>query len=611
MWKATSLVSTPLEEYALIGDCQSAALVARDGSIDWLCLPRFDSEACFAALLGGREHGRWRVAPAGGVHRTTRRYRRGTLILETRHETDEGAVLVVDFMPLRGEEPDLVRIVIGERGRVPMRMDLVIRFGYGSIVPWVEQIDGGLQAIAGPDLLQLLTPVRTRGEDLSTVAEFVVAAGDRVPFILTWFPSHRARRSTIEPERALAETDAFWTDWSASRVDEGPYAEQVGRSLITLKALTYGPTGGIVAAPTTSLPEALGGPRNWDYRFCWIRDATFTLYALMNAGYNEEAAAWRKWLLRAIAGTPAQLQIMYGIAGERRLSEYEVGWLPGYESSRPVRIGNAASEQLQLDVWGELMDALHLARRTRLGQDAEGWSLQRTLVEYLETIWQEPDQGIWEVRGPRRHFTHSKVMAWVALDRAVRSIEEYGLGGPVDRWRAVRDDIHASVCREGFDSARGSFVQYYGAKDLDASLLMIPMVGFLPPDDERVRGTVRAIEQELLVGGFVTRYSPRRDVDGLAGGEGAFLPCSFWLADNYVLQGRQQEARDLFERLLGLCNDVGLLSEEYDPVARRLVGNFPQAFSHVSLANTARNVTAERGPAEHRPGTPLANGGLR
>jgi GH15 family glucan-1,4-alpha-glucosidase len=594
-------VSTPLEDYALVGDCQSAALVSRDGSIDWLCLPRFDSEACFAALLGGRDHGRWLVAPAGMVRRTTRRYRPGTLILETRHETDDGVVLVVDFMPLRGEEPDLLRLVIGERGRVPMRMDLVIRFGYGSVVPWVEQIEGGLQAIAGPDLLQLLTPVPTRGADLATVAEFVVSAGDQVPFVLTWFPSHRPGRSTLEPQRALAETDAFWTEWSASGLRDGPYADQVGRSLITLKALTYAPTGGIVAAPTTSLPEAPGGPRNWDYRFCWIRDATFTLYALMNAGYNEEAAAWRRWLLRAVAGTPSQLQTMYGIAGERRLSEYELAWLPGYEASRPVRIGNAASEQLQLDVWGELMDALHLARRTRLGHGTEGWSLQRKLVEYLETIWQKPDEGIWEVRGPRRHFTHSKVMAWVALDRAVKAIEEYGLGGPADRWRACRDDIHASVCREGYDPERGSFVQYYGGRDLDASLLMIPMVGFLPPDDERVRGTVRAIERELAVDGFIARYSPRRDVDGLVGGEGAFLPCSFWLADNYVLQGRQEEARELFERLLGLCNDVGLLSEEYDPVARRLVGNFPQAFSHVSLVNTARNLTAERGPAAHRP----------
>jgi GH15 family glucan-1,4-alpha-glucosidase len=594
------LVSTPLEDYALIGDCQSAALVARDGSIDWLCLPRFDSEACFAALLGSRDHGRWRVAPVGPVRRTTRRYRPGTLILETRHQTDEGVVLVVDFMPLRGEEPDLLRLVIGESGRVPMQMDLVIRFGYGSVVPWVERIDGGLQAIAGPDLLQLLTPVPIRGEDLTTM-DFVVAAGDEVPFILTWFPSHRPVRSTLEPRRALAETEAFWTEWSASHAGDGPYAEKVGRSLITLKALTYAPTGGIVAAPTTLLPEALGGPRNWDYRFCWIRDATFTLYALMNAGYSEEAAAWREWLLRAVAGTPSQLQIMYGIGGERRLSEYEVPWLPGYESSRPVRIGNAASQQLQLDVWGELMDALHLARRARLAKGTEGWALQRTLVEYLETIWQEPDEGIWEVRGPRRHFTHSKVMAWVALDRAVKSIEEFGLDGPVDRWRACRDDIHASVCREGYDPARGAFVQYYGGKDLDASLLMIPMVGFLPAQDDRVRGTVRAIEHELTVDGFIARYSPRRDVDGLAGGEGAFLPCSFWLADNYVLQDRLREARALFERLLDLSNDVGLLSEEYDPVARRLVGNFPQAFSHVSLVNTARNLSVEQGPASHRP----------
>ena len=594
-------MSKRLEDYALIGDCQSAALVARDGSIDWLCLPRFDSEACFAALLGDREHGRWLLAPAGTIRRTTRRYRPGTLVLETRHETDDGVVLVVDFMPLRGEEPDLLRLVIGEQGRVRMRMDLVIRFGYGGIVPWVEHIEGGLQAIAGPDLLQLLTPVPTRGEDTSTVADFEVSAGEQVPFILTWFPSHRAGRSTLEPGRALRETESFWSEWSASHLRDGPYAEAVGRSLITLKALTYAPTGGIVAAPTTSLPEALGGPRNWDYRFCWIRDATFTLYALMNAGYTEEAAAWRRWLLRAVAGTPSQLQIMYGIAGERRLSEYEVPWLPGYAASRPVRIGNAASEQLQLDVWGELMDALHLARRSHLAEEVEGWSLQRTLVEYLETIWREPDQGIWEVRGPRRHFTHSKVMAWVALDRAVKSIEEFGLVGPIDRWRACRDAIHASVCSEGYDPARGSFVQYYGAKDLDASLLMIPLVGFLPPGDERVRGTVKAIERELAFDGFIARYTPHREVDGLPEAEGAFLPCSFWLADNYVLQDRLRDARELFERLLGLCNDVGLLAEEYDPVARRLVGNFPQAFSHVSLVNTARNLTAVSGPASHRP----------
>ena len=593
-------MSTPLEDYALIGDCESAALVARDGSIDWLCLPRFDSDACFAALLGEREHGRWRIAPAGPVRRTTRQYRPGSMVLETRHETDDGTVLVIDFMSLQGDEPSLVRIVVGESGKVTMAMDLVIRFGFGSVVPWVERIEGGLQAIAGPDLLQLLTPVETRGHDLSTVADFVVAAGDRVPFVLTWFPSHRPGRADFDPEEAAAATDAFWAEWSGRATSQGPYADVVKRSLLTLKALTYAPTGGIVAAPTTSLPEALGGPRNWDYRYCWIRDATFTLYAFINAGYDEEATAWKEWLLRAVAGTPSQLQIMYGIGGERRLTERELDWLPGYAASRPVRIGNAASEQLQLDVWGELMDALHLARTSKLAHEQEGWALQRNLVRYLETIWRDPDEGIWEVRGPRRHFTHSKVMAWVAFDRAVKSIEQHELDGPLDRWRACRDEIHASVCQAGFDAARGSFVQYYGGQDLDASLLMIPLVGFLPADDIRVRGTVAAIERELLRDGFVARYSPHPDLDGIAGGEGAFLPCSFWLVDNYVLQGRDDEARALFERLLGLCNDVGLLSEEYDPVARRLVGNFPQAFSHVSLVNTARNMSGAGGPAAHR-----------
>jgi GH15 family glucan-1,4-alpha-glucosidase len=594
-------MSRPIEDYALIGDCQSAGLVASNGSIDWLCLPRFDSDACFAALLGGPEHGHWTLAPAGTIKKTTRRYRPGSLVLETRHETDTGVVVVVDFMPLRGEEPDLARIVICEQGEVRMSFELVLRMGYGNVVPWVHRQDGRLEAIAGPDLIRLTSPIPTHGENLTTLAEFDVRAGDRVPFVLTWFPSHtKTPTHGMDVERALLETDAFWIDWSSRSKEHGPYTEQVRRSLITLKALTYAPTGGIVAAPTTSLPEVIGGARNWDYRYCWIRDATFTLYALMDAGYVEEAGAWRQWLLRAVAGTPSQLQIMYGIAGERRIPELELDWLPGYQGSRPVRIGNAASDQLQLDVWGELMDVFHLSREMSLASSHDGWSLQVAQVSYLESIWHEPDEGIWEVRGPRRPFTHSKVMAWVALDRAVKAVELYGLEGPLERWRACRDQIHATVCREGFDAKRGSFTQYFGSPGVDASLLMLPLVGFLPADDPRILGTVRAIEEDLLQDGLVRRYRPAAAVDGVGGNEGVFLPCSFWLADNYLLQGREAEARALFERLLGLCNDVGLLAEEYDPVAGRLVGNFPQAFSHVSLVNTARNLRDVSGPASHR-----------
>lgn len=596
-------VSQRLEEYALIGDCQSAALVSRAGSIDWLCWPRFDSDACFAALLGGPEQGRWLLAPSAKAPRTTRRYLPGTLILETRHEVESGAVRVLDFMPLRGQEPDLLRLVIGERGEVPMRMELVLRLGYGCVVPWVRSLDGALTAIAGPDLIQLVTPLPTHGENLTTVSEFVVRAGDEVPLLLTWFPSHRgAQPRKLDARQALSDTESFWTAWS-SRFNNGhgEYSEAALRSLLTLKALTYAPTGGIVAAPTTSLPESIGGPRNWDYRFCWIRDATFTLYALMNAGFRDEAAAWREWLLRAVAGKPSQLQTLYGLAGERRLPELELDWLPGYEQSRPVRVGNVASRQLQLDVWGELMDTLYLARESQLPNRPEDWSLQRALVEYLETIWQEPDEGIWEVRGERRAFTHSKVMAWVALDRAIKSVERHGLEGPLERWKACRQQIFDGVCREGYDAARNTFVQHYGSRELDASLLMLPLVGFLPAQDPRVLGTVAAIEQDLLHDGFVLRYRTRQSLDGLPEGEGVFLPCSFWLADNYFLQGRAAEARALFERLLGVCNDVGLLSEEYDPIAKRLLGNFPQAFSHVSLANTARTLSHRQGAATQRP----------
>ena len=590
----------PIEDYAIIADCRSAALVGKDGSIDWLCLPRIDSDACFAALLGTPEHGRWLLAPEGGVRRVTRRYRERTLILETDFETEDGAVTVVDLMPISGQGTDLARIVIGKRGKVPMRMQLIIRYGYGAVVPWVRRIREGIEAIGGPEVLRLATPVATHGEGLTTVARFSVGPGDRVPFVLTWAPSHLPDPGHVDAEMALRESEEGWREWCKQCNVSGPHRDIVQRSLITLKALTYEPTGGVIAAATTSLPEQLGGVRNWDYRICWLRDATFTLYSLMSAGFVAEARAWREWLLRAVAGDPGQLQIMYGVAGERRLPELEVDWLPGYLGSRPVRIGNAASRQLQLDVFGEVMDALHLSRRVGLAYDEASWALETNLMEHLERIWTEPDEGIWEVRGPRQNFTHSKVMAWVAFDRAVKSMEQFGLQGPIERWRAVRDQIHASVCQEGFDAGHGSFVQAYGSKELDASLLLIPIVGFLPPGDPRVRGTVAAIEKRLLRGGFVQRYETRSGVDGLPPGEGAFLPCSFWLADNYVLQGRRDEASALFERLTGLCNDVGLLSEEYDPRSKRLLGNFPQAFSHVSLVNTALNLSRAEGPAQDR-----------
>ena len=596
------MTSTPLEDYALIGDCHSAALVSRQGSIDWLCLPRFDSEACFAALLGTPEHGRWELVPDVPILGTTRRYRAGTLVLETCHETALGRVTVIDFMRQRSGEPALVRIVVGERGSVPMRLELVVRFGYGAIVPWVRQIPGGLEAVAGPDLVQLQSPIELRGEGLKTVAAFSANEGTRTAFVLTWYPSHAPEQVNEDPERALEATVEHWTDWSKTTREEGPYAEAVLRSLSVLKALTYVPTGGIVAAPSMSLPESLGGSRNWDYRFCWLRDATFTLYSLMNAGHSKEACAWRKWLVRAVAGSPSQMRTLYGIGGERRLDEYELAELPGYDGSRPVRVGNAASGQHQLDIWGEVMDALYVARKLKLVLEDDSWDFQCALLEHLASIWREPDQGIWEVRGPRRHFTHSKFMAWVAFDRAVRSVEEDGLSGPVERWRAERDELHASVCENGFDKERGTFVQYFGAKVVDASLLMMPLVGFLPADEPRVIGTVRAIEKDLIINGFVARYAPETDLDGQVGDEGAFLPCSFWLVDNYVLQGRHEEGRELFERLLALRNDVGLLSEEYDSTRKRMVGNFPQAFSHVSLINSARNLAKHEGPAAQRQG---------
>ncbi|QEH35924.1 Trehalase [Aquisphaera giovannonii] len=592
-----------IEDYALIGDCQAAALVGRDGSIDWLCVPRFDSAACFAALLGTPEDGRWLVGPRGGEPRVRRRYREGTLVLETEFETDAGTVALIDFMPPRSEHPDLVRIVEGRRGRVPMRMELVIRFDYGSVVPWVRRVEHGIAAIAGPDMLALRTDVPMHGENLHTVADFEVAEGQRVAFDLTWHPSHRPRPAEVDAARALEEAESWWREWSGRCDVDGEWCEAVRRSLITLKALTYAPTGGIVAAPTTSLPECLGGVRNWDYRYCWLRDATFTLYALMLAGYRQEAAAWREWLLRAVAGTPSRLQIMYGLAGERRLTEQQIPWLPGYEGSAPVRVGNGAWDQHQLDVYGEVIDALHQARRFGLEPDGDSWRFQRALMDFLESDWRRPDEGIWEVRGPRRQFTHSKVMAWVAFDRAVKGVEQAGLDGPVGRWRAIRDEIHAQVCAEGFDASLGSFVQSYGSKHLDASLLMMPLVGFLPATDPRVRGTVEAIERGLVTDGFVHRYRPDPGVDGLPPGEGTFLLCTFWLADCLALMGRRDDARAIFERLLAIRNDVGLLSEGYDPQARRMVGNFPQAFSHIGLINTAYNLMQGPAcPASDRPG---------
>ena len=590
-----------IEDYALIGDCETAALVGRDGSIDWLCWPRFDSDACFAGLLGTPDNGRWRIAPRAEAVEVTRRYRPGTLILETRFETEDGAATLIDFMPLRDAHSNIIRLVVGERGTVTMCVELVIRFGYGAIVPWVTRLpDGGLRAVAGPDMLVLHTPAEFHGEDLKTVGEFTVTAGETVPFVLTYAPSHLPPPEPPEPVAALASTEAFWTEWSARCQAGSPWPDAIVRSLVTLKALTYAPTGGIIAAPTTSLPEQLGGPRNWDYRFCWLRDATLTLLALMNGGYYDEAHAWHDWLLRAAAGSPNQLQIMYGIAGERRLTEWEVAWLAGYEGSRPVRIGNAAHGQLQLDVYGEVMDALHLARRGGLTPDGSGWELQKALLRHLETVWQNPDQGIWEVRGPPCHFTHSKVMAWVAFDRAIKGAEQFGLAGPVERWRALRDEIHADICTRGFNAELGSFVQCYGGTALDASLLLLPSVGFLPLDDPRVAGTVAAIERTLVVDGLVQRYSTTETDDGLPPGEGAFLACSFWLVDAYVMLGRLDDAMQLFERLANLCNDVGLLAEEYDPAAQRMVGNFPQAFSHVALVNSAFNLTRAAKPVEQR-----------
>jgi GH15 family glucan-1,4-alpha-glucosidase len=596
-------MSALIEDYAIIGDCETAALIDKQGSIDWLCWPRFDSDACFAALLGDNSHGRWMLRPLDEHARTSRSYRDDTLILETHYETDAGAVVVIDFMPPRGTNSDVVRLVMGKRGTMRMRTELVVRFGYGALVPWFTRIgEGEWKAVAGPDMVILRTPVKLRGENLHSVSEFDVHEGEAIPFVLTYAESHKHPPRRIDEQRALHETESFWKTWVSQCEYNGPQREAVVRSLITLRALIYAPTGGIVAAATTSLPEQIGGPRNWDYRFCWLRDATLTLLAFMNAGYSKEAGAWRDWLVRAVAGSPRQMQIMYGVAGERRLTEWEVTWLPGYEHSKPVRIGNLAHAQLQLDVFGEVMDALHQSRQAGLKCDDSAWAVQCELLEHLTEVWREPDYGMWEVRSAARHFTYSKVMCWVAFDRAIQSAERFHLQGPLDHWRELRAQIHQDICSNGFDAKRNTFTQSYGSSALDASLLLIPSVGFLPPEDARVRGTIAAIERDLLRDGFVLRYNTEDTDDGLPGSEGAFIACSFWLADAYAMTGQLEKARQLFERLLTIRNDLGLLAEEYHPRNKRLLGNFPQAFSHVALLGTAYNLARAAKPAEQRSG---------
>jgi GH15 family glucan-1,4-alpha-glucosidase len=600
----------PIEDYALIGDCHTAALVGRNGSIDWLCFPRFDSPACFAALVGGAEHGRWLVAPEFGVTRVERRYRDDSLVLETDFHTRSGSVRVIDFMPVSDERWDVVRIVQGLSGKVAMRMELVVRFDYGSIIPWVRRSKGLLLMTAGPDTLELAASVAVVGENMKTLAEFSIAKGHEESFVLNYRPSHYPTRTKVHARHALKRTASRWHRWSSKSRYQGGWRRAVMRSLITLKALTYKPSGGLVAAPTTSLPEERGGVRNWDYRYCWLRDATFALNALLLAGYQTEAAAWREWLLNAVAGSPDDLQIVYGVNGVRRLDEVELPWLPGYAKSKPVRIGNAASRQFQLDVYGEVMDSLHLARSADMDPHPEAWNVQIALLTFLESHWNKPDDGMWEVRGRRRHFTHSKIMAWVAFDRAIKDAEHERLDAPLARWRKIRDRIHAQVCKRGFDPKQNSFIQSYGSNFLDASLLLIPQVGFLPSDDPRVRGTIAAIENHLMLNGLVLRYSTSTPVDALPAGEGTFLACSFWLADCYVLTGRRKEAEALFERLLALGNDVGLFAEEYDPRAKRMLGNFPQALTHMALVNTARLLsipaeTARRASA--RGGRPAAS----
>jgi GH15 family glucan-1,4-alpha-glucosidase len=589
-----------IEDYGLIGDCETAALVGRDGSIDWLCWPAFDSDACFAAMLGNRKNGRWLIAPGGEITRTTRRYRGYSLILQTRFETADGAVDLIDFMPPRGKASDIVRLVQGVRGRVKMRMELIIRFGFGGDIPWVRKSEDGsaLLAICGQDMTVLRAPVETRGEDFTTVADFEVGEGETVPFVFTYGPSHVAVPAPIDPAKALEETEAFWAEWSGRCTYKGDRRDLVLRSLITLKALTFAPTGGIVAAPTTSLPEKLGGGRNWDYRFCWVRDATFTLLALMNSGYTEEALAWHNWLLRAVAGSPDLMQIMYGIWGQRRLLEWEAGWLDGYEGAKPVRVGNAAHAQLQLDVYGELIDALHQARMAKLKLNEVGWSMECAVIEHLAGIWDKPDHGIWERRSEGKHYVSSKVMTWVAFDRGIKSAEKFGFKAPLEKWRTLRDLIHEDVCDKGFDRELNSFVESYGSKMLDASLLLLPGVGFLPPEDPRIRGTVEAIERRLMRDGLVLRHDPREVIDEEQPIEGAFLACTLWLADACVLAGDAAKAQTLFDRVVALANDVGLLAEEYDTQARRQTGNFPQALTHIALVNTAQNLSHAKHAAE-------------
>jgi GH15 family glucan-1,4-alpha-glucosidase len=593
-----------IEDYAMIGDCETAALVGRDLSVDWLCWPRFDSPACFANLLGTKENGRWVIAPVDPGAKITRNYRGHTLILDTTIETADGVVIVTDFMPTRTPGAHLIRLVRGISGSVKLRTELIIRFDYGSVVPWVRRCDdGSLQAVAGPNRLVLRAPLKLRPHGRTHVGEFIVAAGETTDFTLSHGVSYEDVPKAIDPNQALEKTERSWTAWSQPFEGAGEWSEAVIRSLLTLRALIFERSGSIVAAPTTSLPEQLGGSRNWDYRFCWLRDATFTLLALMNAGYANEATRWRAWLIRAIGGEPALVQVLYGLGGERYIPERMLPWLSGYGGAKPVRAGNAATGQLQLDIYGEVLDALYQSRKRRLVTDAADWMLQIELLKHLEKIWELPDEGIWEVRGPRRHFTYSKVMAWVAFDRAVKSIEEFGFVGPLDHWRHLRQHIHDDICAKGFDPEQGVFTQSYGGKELDASLLMMALVGFLPPDDKRLRGTVEAIEQRLMANGFVRRYDTQTAEDGLPAGEGAFLACSFWLVDNLVLLGRCDDARGLFERLLALRNDLGLLSEEYDIAAKRLVGNFPQAFSHIALINSAYNLAHAAKPAEQRSGT--------
>ncbi len=592
-----------IEDLALIGSTRTGALVDRRGSIGWFCAPRFDSQAMFAALLGDESNGHWTLAPAGGAPATRRRYRDGTLVLESEWETDDGAVRVVDLMPIGDHGTHIVRLVEGLRGRVQMEMELAIRFDTGSRVPWVTAAEGGIRAVAGADAVMLRSPVETHGADHTTRAAFSIAAGERFPFVLSWYPSHLGSPPELEVASVVEQTEGWWRAWSDRCTYQGPWRDAVVRSLITLKALTYEPTGAIVAAPTTSLPEDLGGARNWDYRYCWLRDATFTLYALMHGGYQQEAKAWRDWLLRAVAGDAHSIQVLYGVAGERRIVETEADWLPGYEASSPVRLGNSAVGQLQLDVFGEIFDVLHAARRQGLTPSDDAWAIQRHLLSFVADSWQQPDSGIWEVRSDPQRFTHSRVMAWVAVDRAIKSAEAFELAGPLEEWKRLRADIHADVCHHGFDRERGTFTRAYGSRALDASLLLIPLVGFLPPDDERVQGTLRAIESELMHDGFLRRYDTAADdADGLAGAEGAFLACTFWLADAYQQAGREEEARRLFERLLSITNDVGLLAEEYDPVAGRMLGNFPQALSHIALVNTASNLAGSTGTTAHRAG---------